>query len=56
MIYYLINTATDTIVGEYLSYNEAARNMMDEVHSRDGYYTVDDFTILDENELEDYYM
>jgi len=55
MLYYLVNIATDTIIGEFTSYEEAARCMMDEIHSRDGYYTLDDFSILDEDEAEDYF-
>ena len=56
MTYYLIDRDDESIIGEFNSYEAAARSMRDMILEDDfDLIDEDDFIILDDDELEDYF-
>ncbi len=53
-MYFVVDLCETIIIAECLSYNEASMALEDAVRESDGFYTEDDFAIMDEEELEDY--
>jgi len=53
-MYFVVNLCEAEVVAECLSYSEASMMLMNAVDESDGFYTIDDFAVMDEEELEDY--
>ena len=53
-MYYVVNLCDYDIVAECLSIGEASIALENAVQESDGFYTEDDFAIMDEEELEHY--
>jgi len=53
-MYFVVNICENEIVAECLSVDEASMALEDAVRESDGFYTEDDFAIMDEEEYEHY--
>lgn len=53
-MYYVINLCTCEVVAEVYSPSEAWLSLEDAVQESDGFYTEDDFAIMNEEEYERY--